>query len=209
MTRTIARHKHAPRRTQQERREGTIRKLLDATTDALIEVGYSRTTVQEICNRAGVSQGGLFRHFPTHEALMVKVGEDVGRRILAQYRSDFDSLKTREEPLVLAIRLVREHCRSRLNHAWFELAVAARTNDGLRAALRPSVAQYFSDIEALARELLPDLAERLGPRFPALVDTIIAVFDGEVVHHSVIRRPATEKARLELLSMFARLFASA
>ena len=53
----------ARRRTQQERREGTIRKLLDAAAETLIEVGYSEASVQRICARAEVSQGALFRHF--------------------------------------------------------------------------------------------------------------------------------------------------
>ena len=35
-----------------------------------------------------------------------------------------------------AMRLVRETCRSRLNQAWYELAMAARTNDGLREGLQ-------------------------------------------------------------------------
>ena len=50
-------------------------------------------------------------------------------------------------------------------------------------------ARYFDDIRALARELLPELAAALGPRFDVLVDTIIAVFDGEVVHRFVLTKP--------------------
>ena len=38
--------------TQEERREATIRKLLDAATEALIEVGYAGASVQEVCARA-------------------------------------------------------------------------------------------------------------------------------------------------------------
>jgi AcrR family transcriptional regulator len=107
------------RRTQLERREGTIRKLLDATTRTLIERGYSGASVQAICERAEVSQGGLFRHFPTREALMVAVGEDVGHRLLDRYRREFEALRATEDPLELAVRLVRDACRSRLNQAWY------------------------------------------------------------------------------------------
>ncbi len=193
-----------PRRTQRERRESTIRKLLDAGCDALIEVGYAGATVQEICTRAGVSQGGLFRHFPSHEALLVAVAADVGDRILAKYRRDFVALRDHDEPLAVAVKLVRKHCRSSLNQAWFELAVAARTTPSLRAALRPIGKRYFDDIDALARELLPDLAAQMGPHFTALVDTVIAVFDGELVHHAVVKRPATEAARIDLLVAMAQ-----
>lgn len=197
--------KPAPRRTQEERREGTIRKLLDAATETLIDAGYAEASVQAIRARAGVSQGALFRHFPTREALMVAVGEDVGNKTLERYRREFEALRGPSEPLVLAMRLVRTHCRSRLNLAWYELASAARTHSTLRKALEPVAARYHADIEALARDLLPGLASQLGDRFTVLVDTIVAIFDGEVVHRFLLKRPRLDEARLELLTGLAAL----
>jgi AcrR family transcriptional regulator len=194
-----------PRRTQEMRREATMRKLLDAGTDALIDVGYAEASVQEVCARAGVSTGGLFRHFPTREALMVAVGRDVGQKILERYRREFETLRNQREPLELALRLVRSSCRSRLNQAWYELAVASRTNPRLRKALGPLAARYFEDIRGLAHELLPELAAALGDRFEVLVDTVIAIFDGEVVHRFMLRKPALEEKRLELLLGLMRL----
>jgi AcrR family transcriptional regulator len=200
---TTAKTLEPRRRTQQERREGTIRKLLDAGAEALIEQGYASASVQAICERAGVSQGALFRHFETREALMVAVGRDVGRQTLARYRREFDALRDREDLLPLAMRLVRDRCRSRLNQAWYELAMAARTSPTLRKGLRPVAEAYYADIDRLARELLPDLAAALGERFGPLVETVIAVFDGEMVHRFVLARPASERARLELLDAMA------
>ncbi len=196
------------RRTQVERREGTIRKLVDAATDALIDVGYAEASVQEVCKRAGVSTGGLFRHFPTREALMVAVGEDVGHKLLLRYRREFQALRGEREPLELALRLVRTSCRSRLNQAWYELAMAARTNRRLHQALGPLAARYYADIAALAYELLPELAQSLGDYFPALVSTIIAVFDGEVLHRFVRKDAAGEEARLQLLLGVVRQLSS-
>lgn len=197
----------AARRTQEERREGTIRKLLDAAADALIDDGYAAASVQNVCARAGLSQGALFRHFATREALMVAVGEDVGRQMLARYERDFEALRGQEEPLLLAMRLVRERCRSRLNQAWYELAVAARTSASLRKGLRPVAERYHDEIGALAVELLPDLAATMGDRFPALVSLIIAVFDGESLHRFVLSRPVFDDQRLELLGAMAGLVA--
>jgi AcrR family transcriptional regulator len=192
------------RRTQEERREGTIRKLLDAATETLIDDGYASASVQIICERAGVSQGALFRHFATREALMVAVGEDVGKKTLVHYRREFEALKDREEPLLLAMRLVRSHCRSRLNQAWYELVTAARTSPTLRKALRPAFKRYDVDIHRLARQLLPTLAARLGDAFGVLVDTMLAVFDGETMHRVLAKKPAVEDARLALLAAFAQ-----
>jgi len=192
------------RRTQEERREATVRKLLDAATDALIEVGYAEASTQEVCRRAEVSTGGLFRHFPTREALMVAVGEDVGRQLLEDYRKRFEAARNERDPLEVALRLVRESCRSRLNQAWYELAMAARTNKRLQKAMGPLAERYFDDIAALARELLPELAHALGDYFPIMVSTIIAMFDGEVVHRFMLKKPIVEEARVQLLLMITR-----
>jgi AcrR family transcriptional regulator len=193
------------RRTQEERRAGTIRKLLDAATDALIELGWAETTVQQICERADVSQGGLFRHFATREELMVAVGADVGAQLLEHYRKKFEVLRDAGgEPLELALDLVRDACRSRTNQAWYELMLAARTNPRLRKALAPAVARYFENITTLAAALLPDVAERLGPRFPVLVETIIAVFDGETVHRFMEKKPDMEEQRMALMLAVTR-----
>jgi AcrR family transcriptional regulator len=187
------------RRTQKERREGTIRKLLDAATATLIEVGYAEASVQRICARAELSQGALFRHFATREALMVAVGEDVGDRILERYRKKFLSIPAGEASVAAAVRLVRDACRSRLNQAWYELSIAARTNENLRKQLEPAARRYYEDIAIAAREVLPDFAERMGSAFDVIVSTVIAVFDGEAVERFALVRPEVEEARLALL----------
>lgn len=188
------------RRTQADRREGTIRKLLDATAEALIEVGYAGASVQEICGRAGVSHGGLFRHFKTREELMVAAAADVGQRILAAYRDQFLALREQEEPLRLAMRLLRQTMRSPLNQAWYELANAARTNPSLKKAVAPLARRYYSDVAQLARDILPETAELLGDRFEAFVSMVLAVFDGEQVHRSLLGTIDAEEQRIDLLA---------
>src|SRR3989442_6463844 len=62
---TVRRH-----RTQAERSEHTRELLLDATIGCLVELGYARTTVHEICLRAGLSRGAQQHHFTTKAELM-------------------------------------------------------------------------------------------------------------------------------------------
>jgi hypothetical protein len=82
--------------------------------------------------------------------------------------------------------------------------MAARTNKRLQKAMGPLAERYFDDISALAYELLPELARALGEYFPIMVSTIIAVFDGEVVHRFMLRKPVVEEARLQLLLALTR-----
>jgi AcrR family transcriptional regulator len=183
------------RRTQAERKQSTLRKLFDATTDSLVEQGYAGATVQAICTRAGVSQGALFRHFPTREALLVAVAEDVAGRALASFRESI-AHEAGDDPVLLAMKLVRRQCRSRQNQAFYELVLASRTNPDLSTALRPLAKRYYDDIERLARDTLPNLAAQLGPRFRVLVDTVVCVFDGETLHRMVLVDDELDDARL-------------
>jgi AcrR family transcriptional regulator len=188
------------RRTQRERREEMVRRLLDAATDTLIDVGYAEASVQRICDAAGVSQGALFRHFASREALLVAVGADVGDRILDRDRSELAAAAPRAGDLTAVLRLVRDACRSRLNQAWYELELAARTSENLRLALEPVSRRYVADIAGLAREILPAVAAALGPRFDVVVTSTIMMFDGETTRRFLVRDPAAEEARLALLA---------
>lgn len=139
---------------------------------------------------------------------MVAVGEDLGKKTLVRYRRAFESSRAGKEgkdPLLRAMRLVRDRCRSRMNQAWYELAMAARTSPSLRKGLRPVAERYYQDIGRLGSELVPELAAALGDRFAVLVDTIVSVFDGEAVHRFVLPQPAVDEARLELLGQLANV----
>lgn len=187
------------RRTQAERRAGTVRRLLDATTAALIEIGYYRTTVAEVCARAGLSQGALFRHFETRIALLIAVAEDIDSGLRALYRQDFERLRpSHVDELVLAIEVLRANIASPLHQAWFELLMAARTDTALHAALLPMWQRRADDDQQLAAQLLPEQARQL-PDFAVLVDTMVTLFHGEGVDRFLRHDPAAEARRMRWL----------
>src|SRR6266508_1349164 len=76
---TVKRH-----RTQAERSEHTRELLLDATIECLVELGYARTTVHEICLRAGLSRGAQQHHFTTKAELMAGALEHLFARLSQQ-----------------------------------------------------------------------------------------------------------------------------
>src|SRR4051812_3173122 len=63
------------RRTQEERSSATIAKLLDATIESLVAVGYEHTTSRSVAERAGVSRGAQSHHFPRRVDLIVSAVE--------------------------------------------------------------------------------------------------------------------------------------
>jgi TetR/AcrR family transcriptional repressor of nem operon len=50
-------------------------KLLDAAVDVIRTKGYSATTVDDICQSAGVTKGAFFHHFESKEELAVSAAE--------------------------------------------------------------------------------------------------------------------------------------
>ena len=59
-----------------------MRRLLDASIDTIVEIGYARASAAVIAKRAGLSVGALFRHYPTMGDFMAATGKEVLRRQL-------------------------------------------------------------------------------------------------------------------------------
>ena len=194
------------RRTQQARREATVGKLLDATVAALGEVGYARTTVQEVCLRAGVSQGGLFRHFATRLDLVIAAADRVRELQFASFREGLSRLRPDEDSITAALHLLRERCRAPINAAWYELLSAARSDAELREKLTPLAARYHGEIADFGRELLADYGIA-----PELVDTVlftvVHLFDGEALSAVVHAQPEQEALRIAILMRMLRVVA--
>ncbi|MFD6157509.1 TetR/AcrR family transcriptional regulator [Nocardia sp. NPDC060256] len=194
-----------PRRTQAQRRAATIGKLVEATIEAIAEVGYHNASLGEISRRAGVSKGGIFRHFDSRTDLVVAAAEEVGRR----HMRAFDNIHPREntgQPLDLThiLHRARNQIRQETNTVWFELLVAARTEPELRARLAPVAEALLDDVErvaiaALSPAVPPDIARLLAT-------SIVHMFDGEAIFRSTYPRPQLEDARIEYVaSTFQRL----
>lgn len=124
-------------RTQQERSERTRELLLDATIACLVELGYTRTTVHEICRRAGLSRGAQQHHFATKAELMTSALEHLFERLGAEILTAMATLPPGPERLDEGIDLLWRAYSGTLSTAAVELWVAARTDDELRARLLP------------------------------------------------------------------------
>lgn len=193
------------RRTQRERKEATVGRLVDATIASIAQAGYAGTSVGEVCRRSGVSRGGLFRHFDSRLALVAAAAEEVARRHLALVRRRLATAPP--EDLRAALRLMRARHRDESNVVWFELMVAARTDAELRECLSPVARRFFAEITAVAREV-PALAALPDDALHLLVSSVRNLFDGEAISRTVAPEPGVEEARLDLLADYAEFAAA-
>ncbi len=184
------------RRTQQQRREATIARLVDATIEAIAEVGYARCSLGEICERSGVSRGGLFRHFDSRLDLVVAAAEEVGRRQLRQAEERFADVDI--DP-VEVLRYTRDQARQPIRAVWFELLVAARTDDELRQRLHAVTAATLNAVETSSAPLGQVLG--LSPdNMHVVVTSVVHMFEAEAIFSATYPRPGLEEQRLELLA---------
>jgi AcrR family transcriptional regulator len=187
-------------RTQQQRREDTIARLLDASIDTIIEVGYARASAKMITQRAQVSDGALFRHFPTMGDFMAATAQEAGRRLLEAAARRVAAIPADKPTLEEALTIVRDVTASPTNTVIYELAVAARTDDKLRGTLRDVMAMYMAEIFETVRAVLPDEIESAGEESSlAMFALVLSAFNGTSMFQHVLDPPDIQKAQIPLL----------
>lgn len=153
----------SPRRTQAERTAATRARLLDATIDCLIEVGYARTTTTLIADRAGVSRGAQVHHFPSKATLVAEAVDHLARRRVEEAGAEAAKLPEGGDRVRATLDLIWEGQAGTLFQASLELWVAARTDPELRQKLAP--------VESELRQVLMETAAgAFGPEIAARED---------------------------------------
>src|SRR5689334_12843861 len=168
---SAARVLRAPR-TQQQRRDETRGRILDAAVESLIEAGVAGTTTLEVQKRAEVSRGALLHHFPSKAELMaatiVHLAEMRGRELKAASAT----LPKGRARLGAVFDLAWQSFTGPLFYVAMDLRAAARTDPELKTALLETERVVHERLVAQYRELL---GPRIGdhPRFaPAFEMTL-------------------------------------
>lgn len=143
-----------PRRTQAERTAETRRALLDATLDALVEVGFKGTTTTEVARRAGVSVGALQGHFPSKIGLLTAAVEFSLNRRIEEFEVMMAGLDPAADTLDEAFDLLWSMFSGPTFTATHELWVAARTDPDLAPAVIETDRQFAQACERVYAELL-------------------------------------------------------
>lgn len=141
------------RTPQAERTAATRLRLMDATIDCLVELGWAGTTTTIVSERAGVSRGAQLHHFPTKQALVVSAV----RHLMDLRREELDvtlaELPT-EGRVRAALELLSTQFTSRVFLAALELWVAARSDAELLAEVGPLERQVGRETHAHAVQIL-------------------------------------------------------
>ena len=185
----------APPRTQEQRSAETQSRLLEATIDCLVDLGYAGASTTEICARAGVSRGAQLHHYPTKAQLVAAAIE----RLFEQRHREFRETLARQPDVPSALSALWKIYTGKTFYAWAELLVASRADPELRAHLRRVDDVFFEQAKATCRTLLggPSVDEE---RAAGLARLILSVLDGLALNHTLGGRQAVSRAVLAELA---------
>ena len=170
-------------RTQAERRASTQAKILDATVEALVAVGYAGTTTTEICRLAGVSQGALFRYWSTKGELLADAAAHLLGRVTTAYEQAFagrGGVGARE-----ALEALWETYHQPDLQAAVELYVAARTDPDLAGALSRIEPAHRANLQRIAVQVMDPALVAL-PGFAEFVELALAAVQGASIGAAVL-----------------------
>lgn len=171
---------NAPATPQQARAVATRDAIVDAAVDCLAAAGISGATTGAVAKRAGVSQGALFRYFPTRNALHAAAVERLLDALYLDAADGFVEAFDSDDPIGDGVIVLWDVFTDPRLYGAFELFLAARTDEDLAAALAPVLDAHADRELALARMLFPDAAAT-HPHFDQVVLGLLATLQGVAV----------------------------
>ena len=166
-----------PRRTQQQRRETTRQRVLDAALATLMEKGYAGTSTWAICETGGFSKGTLLYHFKQRHQIFEALMEELTTQSLT-------SLKE-----AIEVADPRERRRAFLDWLWsttegdffalgLEILTAARSDPELRKTVRAGADQLITLIDNVIDEAVEGMSKLDAKRMTAALQTSVHLVRG-------------------------------
>ena len=138
-------------------------RLLEATVECLVDVGFGRTSTTLVSERAGVSRGAQLHHFPTKNDLVVAAVAHVTDQRTAELAAAAAAVPS-EHRTRDVLRMLGDHVASPVFTAALELWTAARTDPALHAAVQPLERRVGRETHKMTVELLRVDESRPGVR---------------------------------------------
>jgi AcrR family transcriptional regulator len=168
-----------PKRVTKRRGE-TRQRLLEAALKVFAEQGFGRSTVEQVCERAGYTRGAFYSNFASLDDLFLAMWEQRSTELidgLRQALRDMDTAKVRDVRAV--VELVTPAVP--VDDSWYritsEFTAHALRNPGLRRVMKTREEAIAGAITPVITALLTKIG-RETPDQVALGQALVAVHDG-------------------------------
>lgn len=180
----------------------TQHKILDATIDCFIRLGYANVTTAKVASAAGVSRGAMLNHYPSKTELIQAATQHLHEKMLDRFTELVQAIPARIRG--------RKRRRAGLDAYWtyltgdlfmvyHELSVEARTDADLNAAMQASIQDFDRRWYENTGALFPDWAEQ-GDRFLLAMDLTKSMMEGMAVSMMVSSNKERTKRMLDYLA---------
>jgi len=135
--------------SQELKSERMRQRLVNATLDVLMELGYPNTSTSEIVRRAGVSRGALSHHFKCKADLIAAASEHMLKEATQEIEELASKLMSTDITLNAFLDRLWEMFSGRLFYITLEYVAAARTDGELQAKLVPVVKKFHASLDTI------------------------------------------------------------
>ena len=197
-----------PRRVTKRRAE-TRQRLLDAAGDAFAEEGFGRSTVEQVCERAGYTRGAFYSNFTSLDELFLAMWEQRSALMLDGIRTALAETAARPASLTLETAVERVLAAIPVDDAWYritaEFTAHALRNPALKRVMAAREDAILHTILPIVEDALAATGRRVTDR-EALGRALVAVHDGTAVQ--VLMEPENETVRQARLRLFVTVVSS-
>jgi AcrR family transcriptional regulator len=171
-----------PKRVTKRRGE-TRQRLLDAALEVFAEQGFGRSTVEQVCDRAGYTRGAFYSNFASLDDLFLAMWEQRSTELIDGLR---EALATMDTARVKDVRGVVELVTPAVpvEDRWYritaEFTAHALRNPSLRGVMKTREEAIGGAITPVVAALLAKIG-RETPDQVALGQALVAVHDGTAV----------------------------
>jgi AcrR family transcriptional regulator len=155
-------------------------RILDATINCFIELGYSDVTTARVASTAGVSRGAMLHHFPSKTELIQAAVEYLHDKLLEDYTRRVDNIPSAlkgKKRRRAGIEAYWEHLSGDLSVVHHELCVAGRTDLELKAILENSQVLFEQHVRESNTRLFKEWNDR-GDRYLLAMDVTKFMMEG-------------------------------
>ena len=144
---------------KQARAQETLRKLLTAAVDELLENGYMALSTSSVARRAGVSRGAQQNYFPHKQTLVMEAVRHLGRLQREAVRDRVEGVPSGRARVQAGLDVLFEAYSGPLFATVVELSLAARHDPALRGVIT-------SEERATSDAMQETATYIFGPSFP-------------------------------------------
>jgi AcrR family transcriptional regulator len=183
---------------QAQKSASTRNLIIEAAIKCFVEMGYARTTTTVIANKAGLSRGAMLHHFPSKLDIVRAAVEYLHAKRLRAIRKSMAKQVESVDHVRQGVEAYWAHVKHPLFVAFFELAVAARTDRELAEILRPAHQAFEREWYDAALEVFPEWRGR-GDKFDLALDLSRYVLEGMAISFLTHKETERDKRVLQYL----------